>query len=172
MQWPTVVPVLHNLELSMVHYPASSFDISDFFWCGRNPICQLMVELLTFFFAVLAILMLLGLTLPHIAIFSNSNGIVPWISLSVSLNIIVTSMICFRLLRMRALLRQVLAPEMCRTYTNIAAMVVESSAPFTILGIAGLVTAVRNSSVRVAFGYAWTLFNVCRVPSPLAYSHL
>jgi len=84
----------------------------------------------------------------------------PWISLSVGLNIIVTSMICFRLLRMRAVLREVLAPEMARMYTNVAAMLVESAAPISILGIGVVITSARNGPLAFAFGYVWNTFYV------------
>jgi hypothetical protein len=85
---------------------------------------------------------------------------VPWISLSVGLNILVTSMICFRLLRMRAVLREALAPEMARAYTNIAAMLVESAAPISILGIGLVITSAWNGPLAFAFGYVWNTFYV------------
>jgi hypothetical protein len=88
--------------------------------------------------------------------------IVPWVSLSVSLNIIVTSMICFRILRMRALLRQVDGQGTLSTmYTNVAAMLIESAAPFTILGIGLLITLIQNGPLLYGFGYIWTMFCVC-----------
>jgi hypothetical protein len=124
---------------------------------------QLIVEPLTFFFAAFAILVLLLSALPHLPVPSTLRGTlqnsVQWVSLSVSLNIVVTSMICFRLLRMRALLRQVLDSdsEMSRMYTNIAAMLVESSAPLSIIGIGILITSVNNGSITYAFGYVWTM---------------
>jgi hypothetical protein len=86
----------------------------------------------------------------------------PWVSLSVGLNIIVTSMICFRILRMRALLRQVNCPAtLSKMYTNVAAMLIESAAPFTILGIGLLVTMVNDGPLIYGFGYVWTMFCVC-----------
>ena len=109
--------------------------------------------------------------LPHVSILNTTlRGGLPWISLSVSLNTIVTLMICFRLLRMRALLRQELGPEMSTAYTNIAAMVVESFAPFSIIGIGVLVTVAHDGPLSYAFGYVWTMFYV-EYSSP-AYSLL
>ena len=108
------------------------------------------------------ILSVVDWALPQLSILSGTlRGGIPWVSLSVGLNVVVTSMICFRLLRMRALLRQELGPEMSRMYTNIAAMVVESSAPFSILGIGVLVTVAHNGPLSYAFGYVWTVFYVC-----------
>jgi hypothetical protein len=90
----------------------------------------------------------------------------PWISLSVGLNIVVTSMICFRLLRMRAALREVLSPEIARVYTNIAAMLIESVAPMSILGIGVVITSARNAALAFAFGYVWNAFYVESDSSP------
>ena len=110
--------------------------------------------------------------LPYPILNGTLRGGLPWISLSVSLNIIVTSMICFRLLRMRALLRRELGPEMSWMYTNIVAMVIESSAPFSVLGIGLLVTVAHNGPLSYAFGYVWTMFFVeCSESSP-AYTLL
>ena len=122
---------------------------------------------------MLVILSVLDWVLPHVYILDTTpRGGIPWVSLSVSLNIIVTSMICFRLLRMRALLRQVLGSETSRTYTNIAAMIIESFAPFTLIGICVLVAMAHNGSLSYAFGYVWTMFYVeCPESSP-AYSLL
>jgi len=83
---------------------------------------------------------------------------VPWVSLSVSLNIIVTSMICVRLMWMRARLREVFAPEMASMYTSVATMLVESAAPFSILGIGLVVTAAQKGPLVFAFGYVWSIF--------------
>jgi hypothetical protein len=99
-------------------------------------------------------------TLPNVPV-SLQYGM-PWVSLSVGLNIIVTSMICFRILRMRALLRQVNCPAtLSKMYTNVAAMLIESAAPFTILGIGLLVTMVNDGPLIYGFGYVWTMFCVC-----------
>jgi hypothetical protein len=84
----------------------------------------------------------------------------PWISLSVGLNIVVTSMICFRLLRMRAALHEVLAPKVARVYTNITAMLIESAAPISILGIGVVITSARNAALAFAFGYVLNAFYV------------
>jgi hypothetical protein len=152
----------------MVHYRGSGADVSGLLWCGCNPM-RFRAEPLTFtplfffcfFFAAFAIVVVIVWAQPNLPIpLAVQNG-VPWVSLSVSLNIIVTSMICFRLLRMRALLRQVHGPEASsKVYTNTAAMLVESAAPFTILGIGLLVTLAQNGPLLYAFGYIWNVFSV------------
>jgi hypothetical protein len=150
----------------MVRYRASGTDVPGFLWCGCNPMhsdgLPAHYRAIDFLFAAFAILVLLVWALPDLPLPPSVQNGVPWVSLSVSLNIIVTSMICFRLLRMRALLRQVHGPETsCRMYTNLAAMLVESAAPFTILGIGLLVTLAQNGPLLYAFGRVWNVFSVC-----------
>ena len=166
MQWLTGIPMLHNLGLPMVHHRTSGTDVPGFIWCacnlmrcGRIPAHRRAID---GFVAVLAILVVVILALPDLPVpLSLQNG-VPWLSLTVSLNIIVTSMICFSLLRMRSLLRQVHGPDASsRMYTNLAAMLVESAAPFSIIGIGLLVTSVHNGPLLYGFGYVWNVFCVC-----------
>ena len=110
---------------------------------------------------MLAIVTVVKIALPPSYLLGGKlKSVVPWISLSVSLNIIVTAMICFRLLRMRARMREVLPPEMSRTYTNVAAILVESAAPLSILGIGVIVTTVQNGPLIFPFGYVWNIFGV------------
>ena len=65
---------------------------------------------------------------------------VPWVALSLGLNIIVTSMICLWLLWMRALIWEVLSPEMSRMYTSVITILIESAAPLSILRIGLVIT--------------------------------
>lgn len=88
-----------------------------------------------------------------------------WVFLSVSLNVIVTLMICFRLLRMRALTREALSPEMSSIYTSIATMLIESAAPFSILGICLIITGALNEPFDAAFSLVWGI--ICVESSPL-----
>jgi hypothetical protein len=174
--------MLHNLGLPMVRYRASGTDVPCFFWCGYDPMRfdGLPTHRLTiafYFHAAFAVLMVLLWALPHLPVIpvlrSTLEDGVQWIALSVSLNIIVTSMICFRLLRMRALLRQVLNSEMSRMYTNIAAMLVESSAPLSIIGVGLLVTSAHNGQLVHTFAYVWAMFYVSVRPESFrAYSLL
>jgi len=108
--------------------------------------------------SVLAIMTTVETALPNSSFAGTTHLIMPWVSLSVGLNIIVTSMICFRLLRMRALIKGALSPEMSGVYTGIAAILIESAAPFTIIGIGVVVTQARNTSVALAFAYIWGAF--------------
>jgi hypothetical protein len=112
-------------------------------------------------FAVLSIVTVVKIAQPPSYLLGGKLiTVVPWVSLSVGLNILVTAMICFRLLRMRARMREVLPLEMSRTYTNVAAILVESAAPLSILGIGVVVTSAQNGPLTFAFGYVWNMFCV------------
>jgi hypothetical protein len=114
-------------------------------------------------FSVLAIFTIVETALPDRSVLRGGNPVhlvVAWASLTVTLNIIVTSMICFRLLRARALTLGALSPEMSRMYTSIVAILIESAAPFTIIGIGLVVTTAKNSPLTYAFADIWSLFCV------------
>jgi hypothetical protein len=68
--------------------------------------------------------------------------------------------IWFRLLRMRALTREALTPEMSSIYTRIATILIESAAPFSILGICLIITCVLNEPFDAAFSLVWGIFCV------------
>jgi len=80
---------------------------------------------------------------------------VPYVSLTISLNIIVTLLICGRLVAVRNRVRAALGEEHARTYTNVVSIIVESAAPFTVLGIAYVVSYARNSPTSFAFVQVW-----------------
>jgi hypothetical protein len=153
----------------MVFHRPSGIDIPGLLWCAsycpshswwRDSV--LWLRALLTFFSVLSIITLVEYAIPGTSMFSGESIrlTVPWVSLSVGLNIVVTSMICFRVLRMRTIVREVLSPEMSRMYTSIVAILIESAAPFSILGIGLIVTAALELPLFLAFTYVWTMFCV------------
>ena len=134
--------------------------------CVAQLVERLIVVLADFSFdsLVVVVMMVVERIIQHHAHIFYLHGkpmhpLVLWVSLSVALNIIITSMICFRLLRMRALTREV-RPEMCGMYTSVATMLIESAAPFTIIGIGLVVVAAGNGPLIDAFCYVWSVFCV------------
>ncbi|KAI0262321.1 hypothetical protein BC834DRAFT_393969 [Gloeopeniophorella convolvens] len=112
--------------------------------------------------SVLVIITVVSSAAPHAFLLHGrpaSFG-VPWVSLSVALNILVTALIVARLLYMRALTRELLSPELARTYTSVAALLIESAAPFSLLGIGLVVTEAQGTDVSIAFSYVWGMFCV------------
>ncbi|EGO00656.1 hypothetical protein SERLA73DRAFT_105004 [Serpula lacrymans var. lacrymans S7.3] len=113
---------------------------------------------------------------------------VPYYALTISLNIIVTALICFRLLYLSRILRHALSPSPSSIshstgatglsargeamhavradnlnssgvntslYTSVVAIMIESAAPYTIMGIMFLVPYARGSETAIAFGQVW-----------------
>ncbi|TFY83148.1 hypothetical protein EWM64_g865 [Hericium alpestre] len=80
---------------------------------------------------------------------------VPYMALSVGLNIIVTLLISSRLFMMRRQIAKVMAPELANTYTNIIAILVESAAPLAIAGILAIIFIQRESPVLYTFVQLW-----------------
>jgi hypothetical protein len=173
-QWlnRTVVPVLHNLGFTMAYHRLSGTDILGLLWYASCHTCHSFrgaahhsefVAFLSFFcFTVVSIITVVESAMPGTVILKGKpiKLAVPWVSLSVGLNIIVTSMICFRLMRMRARIRQVLSPELSNMYSSIATMLIESAAPLSILGTGLVVTAAQRGPLVFAFGYVWSMFCV------------
>ncbi|KAF4620402.1 hypothetical protein D9613_001180 [Agrocybe pediades] len=87
---------------------------------------------------------------------------VPWASLSVSLNIIVTGLISYQLLSARHQLKKTLPAESLQMYTGVTAILVESALPFSLMGIVFAVTYGKNMDVGPAFLFVWaTLCALC-----------
>jgi hypothetical protein len=63
---------------------------------------------------------------------------------------------------MRALVRGTLPPgsEMSMMYTSIAATLIESAAPLSLLGIGLVVASARKVPSTVAFAYVWNMLCV------------
>jgi len=113
-------------------------------------------------FLVLAIITVVEAALPGAVQLAGKPALLamPWFSMSVGLNVIVTSMICVRILRMRALIRDVLSPEMSSMYTSVAAMLIESAVALSILGMGLVITVALDVGPKFAFAYVWSIFCV------------
>jgi len=109
---------------------------------------------------VLAIITVVEAALPGAVQLAGKPALLamPWFSMSVGLNVIVTTMICVRILRIRALVRDVISPEMSSMYTSIATMLIESAVPFSVLGIGLVITVALDVGPKFAFAYVWSIF--------------
>ncbi|PPQ72889.1 hypothetical protein CVT26_003510 [Gymnopilus dilepis] len=112
--------------------------------------------------SVLAILTVIESSLPNAFAFtglSQSLGI-PWVSLSVSLNVVVTSLICGRLLTSYFALKRVGYASIARERWGMVAILIESSLPFSVSGIVlaafyGLPAMNPDSQLVGAFADTW-----------------
>lgn len=101
---------------------------------------------------VMGILWLLQLTSDSPFFTSNNiNYIVPYISLSLALNIIITIVIVLRLLTYRHRISKVLGSGYGTQYTSIAAMIVESAALYSAFSLALLILFLLNNPISAAF---------------------
>nr|GAT43651.1 predicted protein [Mycena chlorophos] len=169
-----------------------------FIICGLDPRSRRALwftfPLLVYFGAMaMAILLIYESAIPGASFFSGnpvSFG-VPYVALTLSLNVMTTIAICARLLTVRRKVRSVLGDQHCQTYTGVVAVMLESALPFTALGIVYAVAYARNSDysfavlqvwadfcaispqliiLRVALGKAWSKQTVATV-SVLVFDH-
>lgn len=112
----------------------------------------------------MAMVMLVQSALPGSDFFRGQtvNFGVPWAALSVSLNVTLTALIAFRILRARHAIEKHLedSAKSLGVYLGIAAILIESSLPFSILGIIFIVTYGKNLDIGPAFLFTWTTFAV------------
>ncbi|KAJ8495665.1 hypothetical protein ONZ45_g5661 [Pleurotus djamor] len=85
---------------------------------------------------------------------------VPWVALSVTINVYCTVAIVWRLYLARKQMQEQigLAPEIMDTYTGVTAILVESSLPFSVLGIVFAVTFGKNLDAGPPFAFIWGTF--------------
>lgn len=95
---------------------------------------------------------------------SSVNFGVPYYSMTIGLNVLVTSLICFQLLSLSHQVREVLGEQNARLYTGAIAILVESAAPYTLIGIVFLIPYARSSPVGAAVGQIWAKFTVSPRP--------
>ncbi|KAF8207147.1 hypothetical protein K438DRAFT_2013681 [Mycena galopus ATCC 62051] len=88
----------------------------------------------------------------------TTNFTIPWLVLTITFNVITTSMIAIRLTLISRSMRNVLSKERAEVYTGVIAILVESALPFTLLGIGYLITYIRNDPEALAFADIWGAF--------------
>ncbi|KAJ7770896.1 hypothetical protein DFH07DRAFT_1057952 [Mycena maculata] len=108
----------------------------------------------------MAILLIYESAIPGASFFAGDSVSfgVPYFWLTISLNIITTSLICGRLLSVRNRVRSILGEQYCQTYTGVVACLLESALPFTVLGIVYVISYARNSPYSFAFLQIWADF--------------
>ncbi|KAJ6501621.1 hypothetical protein C8R47DRAFT_969868 [Mycena vitilis] len=108
----------------------------------------------------MAILLIYESAIPGASFFAGDSVSfgVPYFWMTISLNIITTSLICGRLLAVRNRVRSILGEQYCQTYTGVVAVLLESALPFTVLGIIYVISYARNSPYSFAFLQIWADF--------------
>ncbi|KAK7007384.1 hypothetical protein R3P38DRAFT_1668699 [Favolaschia claudopus] len=85
------------------------------------------------------------------------NFATPWLALTITFNVVATSLIIVRLVSALRSAR-VLGRERTQVYTGVIALLVQSALPFSLLGIGYLATYVTNSPESLAFAGIWGAF--------------
>lgn len=95
-------------------------------------------------------ILLFQLSQPNANLWSTTtvNFGIPYWSISVSLNVLVTSLIVAKLYFIRRRTRAVLSTHHSRTYTSVAAMLVESAALYSATALLFIITYARNSQIQ------------------------
>lgn len=71
----------------------------------------------------------------------------PYFSISIALNVMLTLLLVVRLLYMSYSARRAIGGEHGRTYISIAAMLLESATPYAAVGLLFIITYARDSNV-------------------------
>jgi len=106
---------------------------------------------------------------PGSSIFAQQsvNFVIPWVSLTTGLNVILTGLITLRLLSARHYLIKAdltEARELSKVYTSVVAILVESALPFSILGIIFAVLLGKQVTIYVVLSVFWGGYAVCETP--------
>ncbi|KAJ3515206.1 hypothetical protein NLJ89_g1906 [Agrocybe chaxingu] len=87
----------------------------------------------------------------------NINFGTPYFSLVIALNLVITILICTRLTKLSKMVSRNLGSDSARTYTSIVSMLIESAAPYSLVGILFLIFYAAGSTTAIssAFGQVW-----------------
>ena len=94
---------------------------------------------------------------------------VSYYAISICINIILTVLICARLLRASKQISSILGEEVATAYTSSAAILVESAAFYSASGIMFLIPYAMQLQVGILFGQIWTKMSVSLVFSHILY---
>jgi len=106
---------------------------------------------------VMGVVSLVETALPNATFFAkqSTNFAIPWISLTTILNVSLTALISGRILYVAYKVR---SSSISTSYTSVVAILVESSLPLSVLGVAFAVTLGKNFSPVVALSDIWGSF--------------
>ncbi len=84
----------------------------------------------------------------------------PYPPFTIVLNIVITTLICLRLFYFSRRIKHILGPDGAKTYTGIAAILIESAAPYSLVGLMFLIPYARQSETAIGFGQVWAKMTV------------
>ena len=78
------------------------------------------------------------------------------------LNVILTALICGRIMYLSKRMRAVLGQDVSRPYTSAVSVIVESALPYTLSGIATVITTgLNHPGTSIFFLSIYVMFTVC-----------
>ena len=110
--------------------------------------------------AAFGIMFLIQVSTTNPYVTNNINFTLPYLSLSLALNIVLTIAIVFRLLKFRYQIVSVLGPRYGAQYTSVAAIIIESAALYSAASIAFLVLFGIENAVSQVFLQSLSQFQV------------
>jgi hypothetical protein len=84
----------------------------------------------------------------------------PYYTITIALNIIVTLLIVFRLQKLSRAVSQALGRDSARMYTSVSSILIESAAPYSLVGIMFLIPYAMGSATAISFGQVWAKLTV------------
>jgi len=79
----------------------------------------------------------------------------PYYTITIAINIFVTLFIVVRLLKLGKAVSRALGPNSAKMYTSIASMLIESAAPYSMVGIMFLIPYALGNGTAISFGQVW-----------------
>ncbi|OCH85062.1 hypothetical protein OBBRIDRAFT_839241 [Obba rivulosa] len=92
----------------------------------------------------------------------------PFYCMAISLNIILTILICGRLLYVSRWVREILGHDASTLYSSVMSIMIESALPYSICGIMFIIPYVRGSDTSIAFAQMWGKFT-CISPQLIVF---
>lgn len=96
----------------------------------------------------------------------NINFGIPYYTITIAFNIFVTLFIVIRLRRLGSAVSRALGKDSARMYTSISSMLVESAAPYSLVGIMFLIPYGLGNGIAISFGQVWAKLAVRFISSP------
>ncbi|TFK18156.1 hypothetical protein FA15DRAFT_273524 [Coprinopsis marcescibilis] len=92
----------------------------------------------------------------------------PYYTITIALNVVITCMIAFRLRRLSKTVSRALGTDSSKMYTSVSSMLIESAAPYSLVGIMFLIPYALESQTALSFGQVWAKLT-CICPQMIVY---
>ena len=84
----------------------------------------------------------------------------PYYTITIALNITVTLLIVFRLQKLSRAVSKTLGRDSAKMYSSVSSILIESAAPYSLVGIMFLIPYAMGSPTAISFGQVWAKLTV------------